>query len=569
MIKKEVKESIIEYSKINTKYSDKEIEANIDLFEQALTISKEVDEFSDIEEHLNEAYASDETKPSLKLFDFEAFCKLMVYIVYNDFYEKNTETSSNGKRIISLKKCISKLGILDNDVLNDLTVKDENGRIIVYPRDDVNHPMNKYRGHKDIDIISSITLRNELAHSSTKMTDFDYYWYYTCLITSIFKICNKYKVNIIRYFLLKNDYAKRCISKYEEEIEKGYNYIPVRINPKLGHPIFNDIKDEMLVSDIHKNKDFKVVKIIGYAGVGKSSLLEYMRYNELKSYIASPNRNRISLIIPMINVSDKETSIIDLIASTLNVTLDTARMFIKEDKLNLYFDGINEIRISGEKDKDYFLTKLETFINEYEGDGYIIVTDRDSNDLSILNDYKVVPTIIIKDFSDEEVQNYILKNIPSERYKEVNEKMEEYKKNNKGFYQELKKPFYLHQFVSLILNDDVIPTNDMEITSQVLKNLVRREEIEKKSHIAKYVLKGLRYVLKNTDLDETFYIDYDDLNILLNKYKNEVLDDKDAYTSSELISLMEKLGIIKEAENSLGGIIFTEESYYYALLGDI
>lgn len=564
MIKKEIKESLLNYCSVNLDMEESKIKSNINLLSQAFSIGENKAEFEKIEDNFNDAYLVDINKPNLKLFDFESFCKLMVYIIDKKYYENNI-TSSEGKRILSLKKCILKLDILDSQILDDLTTKDENGRIIVYPRGDSNNPINKYRENKDIDIISSITLRNEFAHESSKMTDFDYYWYYTCLITSFFKILNKYKNSIIRYFLSNNTYADNWVSKYEEKLKNGYNYIPVKINPKLGNKVFDNIKD-ILVTDIHI-KELKILKIIGYAGIGKTSLLEELRYRDLKKYISSPNRNRIGIIVSLINVSNN-VSVEEVIADTLNVSTETVDILLKEDKLNLYFDGINELRIKDEEEKVLFLEKLETFINDYKGNGYIIVTDRDNNDFSILNDYKKIPTIIIKEFSDEEVENYILKNVPSENQKFILDIISEYKNNNKSFYEELKKPFMLSEFITLILNGEVIPENDIELTIHYLKSLVNREITDKKSHIAKYIIKGLRYVLKNHECEDNFYIDYDDLNILLNKYKNEVLDDKEAYKSVELISLMEKLGIIKELENSLGGIVFAEDHYYYALLGD-
>lgn len=566
MIKKEIKESILNYCLINIDMEESDIRSSINLLSQVFSIGKDVVEFEKMEENFNDAYSSDIVKPNLKLFDFESFCKLMVYITDKKYYDNNV-VSSEGKRLLSLKKCILKLDVLDSQILDDLTVKDENGRIIVYSRSDSNNPINKYRDNKDIDIISSISLRNEFAHESGKMTDFDYYWYYTCLITSFFKILNKYKNSVIRYFLSNNMYANNCISKYEKKIMEGYNYIPVKINPKLGNPIFNTVKD-ILVTDIHSVKGLGVIKIIGYAGVGKTSLLEELRYRNLKKYIASPSRNKISVIVSLINVSDGKASIEEVIADTLSVSIETVDMLIKEDKLNIYFDGVNELRISDIEEKALFLEKLEDFINNYKGTGYIIVTDRDSNDLSILNDYKIIPTIIIKEFSDEEVNNYIVKNVPADMRENISNIIDNYRDNNKTFYEQLKKPFMLNQFIILVLNGDVIPTSDVEVTVQYLKSLVNREITEKKNHIAKYIIKSLRYVLKNYECNDNFYIDYDDLNILLNKYKNEVLDDNNAYLSADLISLMEKLGIIKEALNTLGGIIFAEDSYYYALLGD-
>ncbi|MBR3230107.1 MAG: hypothetical protein IKF91_04700 [Bacilli bacterium] len=566
MIKKEIKESILNYCLINIDMEESDIRSSINLLSQVFSIGKDIVEFEKMEENFNDAYSSDIVKPNLKLFDFESFCKLMVYITDKKYYDNNV-VSSEGKRLLSLKKCILKLDVLDSQILDDLTVKDENGRIIVYSRSDSNNPINKYRDNKDIDIISSISLRNEFAHESGKMTDFDYYWYYTCLITSFFKILNKYKNSVIRYFLSNNMYANNCISKYEKKIKEGYNYIPVKINPKLGNPIFNTVKD-ILVTDIHSVKGLRVIKIIGYAGVGKTSLLEELRYRDLKKYIASPSRNKISVIVSLINVSDGKASIEEVIADTLSVSVETVDMLVKEDKLNIYFDGVNELRISDIEEKALFLEKLEDFINNYKGSGYIIVTDRDSNDLSILNDYKIIPTIIIKEFSDEEVNNYIVKNVPADMRENISNIIDNYRDNNKIFYGQLKKPFMLNQFIILVLNGDVIPTSDVEVTVQYLKSLVNREITEKKNHIAKYIIKGLRYVLKNYECNDNFYIDYDDLNILLNKYKNEVLEDNNAYLSADLISLMEKLGIIKEALNTLGGIIFAEDSYYYALLGD-
>ena len=566
MIKNEIKESIFNYCLINMDIEESDIRSKINLLSQVFSIGKNIKEFEKLEDNFNDAFSSDISKPNLKLFDFESFCKLMVYIIDKNYYEGKVN-SSDGKRLLSLKKCILKLGILDEQILDGLTAKDESGKIIVYPRSDSNNPINKYRSSKDIDIISSITLRNELAHESGKMTDFDYYWYYTCILTSFFKILDRYKNSIIRYFLCNNTYAGSSIKKYEEKIKNGYNYTPVKINPKLGNPVFNNIKD-ILVTDIHSKKELKIVKIIGYAGIGKTSLLEELRYRDLKKYVSSPSRNRISLIVPLINVSSGSLSVEEVISDTLNVSIETVEILIKEDKLNLYFDGVNEIRIDKIDDKMSFLEKLENFINSYEGNGYIIVTDRDNNAQSILNNYKDIPTIIIKEFSDNEVTDYILKNVSKDNQKQLLEIINEYRENNKSFYEELKKPFMLNQFITLILNGEEIPENDIEITIHYLKSLVNREISDKKGFIAKYVIKGLRYVLKNYECEDNFYIDYDDLNILLNKYKNEVLDDKDAYKSSDLISLMEKLGIIKEVENSFGGIVFAEDHYYYALLGD-
>ena len=336
MVKKEIKESLLNYCSVNIDMEESKIKSSINLLSQAFSIGKSITEFEKIEDNFNDAYSVDINKPNLKLFDFESFCKLMVYIIDKKYYENNV-TSSEGKRILSLKKCILKLDILDSQILDDLTTKDENGRIIVYARNDNNNPINKYRENKDIDIISSITLRNEFAHESSKMTDFDYYWYYTCLITSFFKILNKYKNSIIRYFLSNNTYADNWVSKYEEKIKNGYNYIPVKINPKLGNKVFDTVKD-MLVTDIHSIKEFRVVKLIGYAGIGKTSLLEELRYRDLKKYISSPSRNRISIIISLINVSNN-ISVEEVIAeiNLIYILMELMNLELKMKKIESYF----------------------------------------------------------------------------------------------------------------------------------------------------------------------------------------------------------------------------------------
>ena len=435
------------------------------------------------------------------------------------------------------------------------------------------NPTIKFKSHPDYPLIVAYYCRNIFSHEAPQITDFDYYLYYVNLFLSYFRICEKYKEHILKYCLKENNYITHYIEEYQEKEKQGYTYISTKVAPKGKNEIYQEINDFKFTA-IHKDKKIPCIKLIGYAGVGKTSVLEYIRYKELLKYQEEQNRSsknkkcKLPVIISLIQVTDEKETIESLIAKAMNLELNEINLLLQEKKLNLYFDGVNEIRISNKNSYQNFCSTLEKFILDYANpDTSIIVTDRDNNGLSILNDESITPTFILTKLTDQEMERFILGNMSENKRKEGINIIKTIKEEKPGFYEELRHPYILSQFIYLLdKNEQDIPTTPLEVTDHVLLMLTKREEEEKKNLIAPYIIPALKYVVKNKKQDDEFYISQNDFIEILNDYKHKILEEteEESYRSFDLITLIVKLGIMKKT--GLDGYVFTQPSYYLAFL---
>ena len=302
--------------------------------------------------------------------------------------------------------------------------------------------------------------------------------------------------------------------------------------------------------------------------MGKSSILKYIQYNEMKKYINEKNTRKIPVIIPLILVDNINITVEDLVSEVLKIDIETAKTMIKENRLNLYFDGVNEIRIIDKIEKSEFLKRLEEFINSYGKKNHVIVTDRDDNAISICNKETIYPKFIMQEFKDVEITEYVNNNCINDYKKEVLNIIKDLKDNNSTYYLKLKKPFYLYQFINYYMINKSIPESSAGITREYIKCLVDREEKEKKDLNARYIIGALKYVAKYKYVNpgnNNISVDENDLFMILNEYKQIILDDKDAYRVKDFTDLMIKMGLLKK--DVFDKYSFADDSYF-KVLGD-
>ena len=562
MLSSSTKNDIKKYAK-NIWRDEKYIDSSMELFDRVLTISASNKKLENLSNEIESAYSSvkdgDLGPQLLSLNRFEPFMKTIYYILYPDDFD-------NVVNSLSLASIIKNhINIMKNDLFNKISAFGKDERVDV---NDPNNPVNniEFKNSEYYHFIVAYCLRNDVSHLSSGLSPKAYHEFYECVLRAYFEICNMYKNEILTFNIKKSLYSDKVIDDYENI---GFNYIKTRLNLSANKEIMDKYGvNNIDFQSIYLYDDFKICKIIGYAGVGKSCLLANIQYNEMLKYLDDKNNNNVPVIIPLIIVNNKEIKVNDLLSKVLNVDIDAATNLIKEHKVNLYFDGVNEIRIKNKTDLKDFLKYLENFILEYGKNSKVIVTDRDDNGLSILNDYNKYPKFILSDFTDEEINEYIKQNVTAGNMNLLLNRIKDYKENNALFYTNLRKPFYLSQFIHIFEVSGQLVESTIDITREFIKSLIHREEIIKKDLSARYilgVLKNIARFSRQNDNGSNVLVEEADLLMLLNDYKKTILEDTDAFISMDLIDLMCKMRLLKES--SFGMYSFADDSYYEVLKG--
>ena len=320
-------------------------------------------------------------------------------------------------------------------------------------------------------------------------------------------------------------------------------------------------KDNMNFEQV--NKKFNHIKIIGYAGMGKTTLLENLTYKEISEFKVQKFNTKIPVILDMIKVSDlnyTEMTIEEFIKLKLGLNSKAlARRMIQKNMFNIYIDGINEIRIKDREVRNNYLNTLEEFISKHKGTK-IIVTDRDDNSNSIGNE---LPTLIITGVTDKIVKEFVLGN--SSKPESVWDKIENAIKKNPNLLNISKNPFMLKNLISIVECNKEIPENEGDIVGVSLRAIVDRERILKKNENASDVLRVLIYlVAKEAETEETVEEDTIVLtSFTIFKIFNEYCDKykrTNRFDNIEMLDLIVKLGILKEID--LEKYTFVENDYF-------
>ena len=348
------------------------------------------------------------------------------------------------------------------------------------------------------------------------------------------------------------EYLKNIINKYESKV--NFKYIPSSVL-KIGGSNFDSDEGvtETPFIEINKNPKLSKIKLVGYAGVGKSTTLEYIEYQDAKKY---EEEQKIPVVINLILVENYKT-IYELIAEKLNIKIDIndcVKFLISKNKINLYIDGVNEINISDIKKKRKFLDDLDEFLNEEKiKELKIIVTDRDNNEVSILNNKS---TFIIQGMRPQDIEAFIDGNTAEDKKQSVKEKLV----GNKIFDEKNIHPIMLKNLIMIIECEKELPEDLSNLSEIYLEALIVREKIEKKEPLAEYIEEALISLVKAmNEKDEASNISLSAFAILdiFNKFANDKNID-----SGRLLELLTKMGILKEVEMDM--FTFADEAFYYS-----
>ena len=400
------------------------------------------------------------------------------------------------------------------------------------------------------------------------------YWsYISNLFLAFLELANKVKDQVMEKYIVEKlhicKYLQEIIKKYEEKI--NFKYIPSSVERlDTNNTASSEDEESSMIPfiEINQSETLNKIKLIGYAGVGKTTTLEYIEYQDAIHY---EETQKIPVIISLIAV-EKDEPIENLIARKLkpdtqeegnnnDESIEIVNYLLEKNKINLYFDGVNEISISNYNIKRSFLNRMEEFINKDKNKKLkIIVTDRDNSEVSILNS---VDTFLIQGMSDRDIDAFIEGNAKPEKVEEIKKVVKE----NEEFANMIMHPIMIKNLITIIECGEQIPEDVEELSEVYLKSIIKRELEEKKDPLAAYIDGALTYMVKKsitpkngeekdwTSNSPTSYFRVIDIFYDYAKENNIDLD------AESLLNLIKKMGILKEVE--FQKYAFADEKFFH------
>lgn len=429
---------------------------------------------------------------------------------------------------------------------------------------------------KDLNIITNNKSLQDLKLQFEKWTEeekqnINMYWNYVSNIFIIFlELTNRMKENIMEQYIFLNlnlqEYIQNIIKSYESKI--NFKYIPSSVlkvnNFNLGDNtnIEDDNLEVLRFIDVNQDERYKKIKLIGYAGVGKTTTLEYIEYQDALNF---EKNQKIPVILNLITVNEFET-IETLICKKLNIDTENdevIKFLLKKNRINLYLDGINEISISKKDERRDFVNMMEDFINKKENKELkVIVTDRDNDDVSVLNNSY---TFLIQGMNENDINEFIEGNAEKNKIVEIKHAITQ----NDEIYEAVTHPFMLKNIITIIECGKQIPKDIEELATVYLNSIIEREQEEKHEKYAKYINNLLKYYVKKITEKETDIanppISHFELIPIFYEFATE--NNIENFNADNMLDLLLKMGILREAD--FEKYTFSDERFFQKYYNDI
>lgn len=429
---------------------------------------------------------------------------------------------------------------------------------------------------KDLNIITDNKSLQDLKLQFEKWTEeekqnINMYWNYVSNIFIIFlELTNRMKENIMEQYIFLNlnlqEYIQNIIKSYESKI--NFKYIPSSVlkvnNFNLGDNtnIEDDNSEVLRFIDVNQDERYKKIKLIGYAGVGKTTTLEYIQYQDALNF---EKNQKIPVILNLITVNEFET-IEKLICKKLNIDTENdevIKFLLKKNRINLYLDGINEISISKKDERRDFVNMMEDFINKKENKELkVIVTDRDNDDVSVLNNSY---TFLIQGMNENDINEFIEGNAEKNKIDEIKHAITQ----NDEIYEAVTHPFMLKNIITIIECGKQIPKDIEELATVYLNSIIEREQEEKHEKYAKYINNLLKYYVrkiieKETDIANPPISHFELIPIF---YDFATENNIENFNADNMLDLLLKMGILREAD--FEKYTFMDERFFQKYYNDI
>ncbi len=514
-----------------------EVDKKIHALELAIEISEHVNRLTGLKEAIVDQInymAETNTISSMEEFEKTAqYLELFIYLIDKDFYE-SIEGKKQEENIAINSQAIPdyllKLGLIESQkVCGNLKCTYKNP--------------DSYNSYDEmLKVYGNLYyIRNEEAHAVRKLSITQSWQYVRELLIVYLEVAGKFQtvleeeVNRLNLNSKTNAqaYLEKLITDYENK--RGFHYVELD-----GTEEKNRTSGTKSLVQLIKNKDNCKIKLIGNAGMGKTTTMEYLAYQDA----INKNNNRTPIIIELKNVNQEEKTIIGIIAnkSHLDCSIENVKKLLENGYLNLYIDGINEIY--NENLKTDIVTQINYLITTYPKTK-VVITDRLTNNNTVSDN---VGIYVIEKLTDHQVEEFINTNSNDQK---LAEKVLQSINENLELKEMVRIPFKLYKLIQIIRNGMNVPTNLLEFDEYFTRTIIEREVRQKASTDAKNLSIYLKAIVNAA---KPLYTKEDIIDIISQTMKEKNLSD---VSSDSILELLLDLNIMREI--SFERYVFTNQ----------
>ena len=528
-----IKEVTLDKGRLN-EYVINNVENKIHCVELALKISENLERLANLKnsiaEQINEI-AIDPNKLNMERFQKVAqFLEIFLYLKDPQYYkaingytgtlsnETVKEAKKNGQMLnsLSIPEALNKLGLLTSENYNRL-------------RQNYKNPFEYQNFSKEMKLYASVYyLRNEVSHADRDLSLTQKWEYFKEILIIYLEVAGHFRKELekeLNHINLSSKtnadaYMKKIIKEYENR--SSFEYIILEGKEKTK----NNGEATSLIKIIQNNNNCRI-KLIGNAGMGKTSTLLYLAYNDAKNY-----NGHVPIYVSLKDV-DLDNSILAIMCDKqhLDCKINILEDLLTNGYINVYFDGINEIK--NENIRQNVVNQINEFIVKYEKIR-IVLTDRENNSITVTEHVK---PYIIEKLTDEKIKQFIEKNTSE---KELINLIIELVFKDDELKELVRIPYRLYKLIEIVIMDGPIPKNNLEFDQYFTNAIIEREVKEKGIAEAR----NLTYFLKTIILNKKEIYERDELvDIISLAIKEKNLSDEN---SDKVIDLLAQLGILKE-----------------------
>lgn len=221
------------------------------------------------------------------------------------------------------------------------------------------------------------------------------------------------------------------------------------------------------IDDLRKNISENSMVVLGEPGMGKSTTLQYMSFNDAKELLSKTLNTDIKIPVYLeLKLFSKQGNIINVAANKIGITTEKLIEYFIKGKITLFLDGLNEVF---EEIRKSIRLEIQELIITYP-ELTIIITLRP---LAYYNEFKDTPVFVLQRMENEQVEEFLVKNCnhSQTRILILNEI-----KNNLRLGKIVRVPLLLKMLINVALNNKgIIPNNKVQIIKSFIQNLYERE----------------------------------------------------------------------------------------------
>ncbi len=274
--------------------------------------------------------------------------------------------------------------------------------------------------------------------------------------------------------------------KGQEDIRLSQGYVVERITEQDTEKI----ERKGTVNDLRKNHvSEKRMLIWGDAGMGKSTTLEFLAYTDAEEKLRD-NKAKLPVYIPLGLLTDKNISLKQSIFNKIGVDNKIGDRMLKEGKINLFLDAVNEIpRDDNNQLKTLRQREIQNLLSEYKN-VFIIISNRPQDE----NIFVGVPVFQLQKMDMEQIKLFLKKN--TEGNKGIAKLILDEINKDERLEKIIKTPLMLSRLIEIVKAKGEIPKSEGEIIEKFIYSLYQREQQEKKdaNFNTKQIHRLLRYL---------------------------------------------------------------------------